>query len=422
MTAPPKGLPPSTRVLPPPPHIKGLQMFTTYAEIDEILRSKDFRQGAHQESQPFFGRSLLTIDGDEHFDRRRLVTPLFSKAALEYYEHRELIPLIEKTLEECKQNRSSDGLVRADLCLLLRAMLARISAATTGIDDVETEEQTVRFRDFVDLLGTGATVEWAVEDHDVMIQRIIAVRDEFNRDFFEPSVQRRKKIIESIKVGTLPQDALPRDLIALMYFHWDDNWDSELPLREATLFLVAATQTTTHAVPHLIRHLDEWFAESPDDRPKVSDREFLKRAASEALRMHLPSPALLRIANIDVTLKNGTKVRKDERVACLFTPANRDVSVFGADANRFNPYREAGGSKPWGLAFGGGEHICIGRSLVTGLSARTDADIGTDGTMVNIAAALYAAGVEIDSDDPPSYTAASHHDAYGRFPVIFRNL
>jgi hypothetical protein len=138
--------------------------------------------------------------------------------------------------------------------------------------------------------------------------------------------------------------------------------------------------------------------------------------------MHLPSPALLRIANKDVTLSNGVKVRKDERVACLFAPANKDTSVFGSDADRFDPYREAGGSKPWGLAFGGGEHACIGRSLVTGLSARTDADAGTDGTMVNIAAALYAAGIEIDLADPPQYTAASHHDAYGRFPVILRNL
>jgi len=397
-------------------------MFTTFAEIDEILRSKDFRQGSHQESQTFFGRSLLTIDGDEHYDRRRLEAPLFTKAALEHYEHIELIPLISKTLEECKRDRGVDGLVRADLCILLRAMLARISAATTGIDGVDTAEQTVRFRDFVDQLGVGATVEWAVEDHGTMIHRILAVRDEFNREFFEPSVKRRKEIISRIQAGKLTHDSLPRDLLSLMYFHWDDDWDDELPLREATLFVVAATQTTTHAVPHLIRHLEEWFAEHSQDRAKTSDKEFLKRAAAETLRMHLPSPALLRIANRDVLLSSGAKVCKDERVACLFAPANKDASVFGADANLFNPYREAGGSKPWGLAFGGGEHACIGRSLVTGLSARTDATAGTDGTMVNIASALYAAGIEIDIDDPPLYTATSHHDAYGRFPIILRNL
>ena len=415
-------LPPSIRSLPPPPHVEGMQLFTNFSEIEEILRSKQFRQGAHQESQPFFGRSLLTIDGDEHYERRRLEAPLFTKAALEHYEHNELIPLINKTLEDCTRDRSADGLVRADLCVLLRAMLARISAATTGIDNVDTEEQTTRFRDFVDQLGVGATVEWAVEDHGVMIRRILAIREQFDNEFFAPSVKRRKEIIARIRNGELTQDDLPRDLVSLMYFHWNDEWDSELPLREATLFVVAATQTTTHAVPHLIRHLDEWFAENPKDRPKTSDREFLKQAAAETLRLHLPSPALLRVANEDVLLSNGVRVRKDERVACLFAPANRDTSVFGTDADCFNPFREAGGSKPWGLAFGAGEHACIGRSLVTGLTTRTDANVGTDGTIVNITAALYSAGIEIDLSDPPQYTSTSYHDAYGRFPIILRNL
>ena len=146
---------PTIREMPPPPHIVGLQHFTTYAEIDEILRSRGFRQGSHQESQPFFGRSLLTIDGDEHFERRRLEAPLFAKAALEYYEHTELIPLIGKTLEECRDNRDDDGVVRADLCVLLRTMLARIAAATTGIDGVDTPERTTAFREYVEQLGTG---------------------------------------------------------------------------------------------------------------------------------------------------------------------------------------------------------------------------------------------------------------------------
>ena len=56
------------------------------------------------------------------------------------------------------------------------------------------------------------------------------------------------------------------------------------------------------------------------------------------------------------------------------------------------------------------------------MSARTDNDEGTDGTLVNITAALFAAGAEIDRDDPPTYTEMSHHDAYGRFPLILRNL
>ena len=169
-------------------------------------------------------------------------------------------------------------------------------------------------------------------------------------------------------------------------------------------------------------HLHEWFEAHPEDYEKRFDREFLKRAGHEAIRLHLPSPALLRIALKDVVLSDGTEIAEGERVACLFTPANRDTSVFGEDAKSFDPYREADGVKPWGFAFGGGEHTCIGRTLVTGLSARTDGDEGTDGTLVNIALALFEAGIELDPTEMPAFTELSYHDAYGTFPVILRNL
>ena len=410
------------RDLVPPPHIQWIKHFVDYALVDEILISKHLRQGSHQESQPFFGDSLLTIDHDVHFERRRLQAPLFRKEALEYYEHKELLPLISKALDECKEKRDENGVVRADLCALVRTMLARISAVTTGIDGVDTQERTDAFRNYIEQLGTGATVEWSTEDHDEVISRILQIREGFVKEFYGPSVERRVGLIKEFENGNLSEEELPRDLITLMYLHWNENWDEELPLRESTLYLVASSQTTTHAVPHLMIHLHEWFQEHPEDYEKRFDRDFLKQAGHEAIRLHLPSPALLRIALQDVTLSNDVEIKEGERVACLFTPANRDKTVFGDDARSFNPYRETPNIKPWGFAFGGGEHTCIGRTLVTGLSARTDNDEGTDGTLVNIAAALFEAGIEIDPNDLPTYTELSYHDAYGRFPISLNNL
>ena len=410
------------RDMPPPPHIAGIKHFTDYSTVDEVLKSKDFRQGSHQESQPFFGDSLLTIDHDAHFERRKLEAPLFRKDALEYYEREELLPLIARSLDECKENRGEDGLVRADLCMLIRNMLARISAVSTGIDGVDTEERTDAFRTYVEQLGTGATVEWSTENHNEVIDRILSIRDGFVKEFFAPSVERRCALIKRYKNGNITEDDLPRDLLTLMYLHWNKAWDDELPLREAALYLVASSQTTTHAVPHMMMHLAEWFHAHPEDYEKRFDRDFLKRAGHETIRLHLPSPALLRIALRDVTLSNGTEISEGERVACLFTPANRDLSVFGHDAKEYDPYRETPNVKPWGFAFGGGEHTCIGRTLVTGLSPRTDNDEGTDGTLVNIALSLFKAGLELDPNDRPSFTKLSYHDAYGRFPVILRNL
>ena len=131
---------------------------------------------------------------------------------------------------------------------------------------------------------------------------------------------------------------------------------------------------------------------------------------------------LLRIAQKDVTLEtSGRHFAKGERIALFFTPANRDMQVYGSDAEDFNPHRPMGKKPPpWGLTFGGGVHLCIGRPLVTGLSSATDGGITTQGTMVRLLRALYAAGIELDGE--PQRNASSYHDAYASMPVILRNL
>lgn len=413
----------SVRDLEPAPYIRDMQQLTDHAECEEVLKSRDFVQGSHRESAPFFADSLIMLDGEPHFERRRLESVLFTKAALEHYERQALDPHIDQVVAEAAaNNRGPDGVVRGDLSQMLREMLARISATITGIDGVDDPASTSRFRWFLEQLGAGVTVEWSTEDHDEMIRRILGVRDEFVEEFFAPSVERRRELLARRDAGEIGDDDLPTDLLTLMIDNWREDWPDHVALHEATLFLVAATQTTTHTAPHVIRHLDEWLADHPADRERLEDPEFLKRAAYEALRLHLPAPALLREAVRDVTLSTGRRVAAGERVACLFTPANRDEKVFGDDVRSFDPHRDTGSTKPWGLAFGGGEHMCIGRALVTGLSARTDGTEGTDGTIVRILRALFRAGVKVDPDDTPAYTEASHHDAYERFPVVFTNL
>ena len=92
----------------------------------------------------------------------------------------------------------------------------------------------------------------------------------------------------------------------MLYLHWNNDWDDGLPKREACLFLVAATQTTTHSVPHLIAHLRRVVrTPTPRTGPRCSTGSSSSGPPMKTLRLHLPSPALLRIANEDVTLSNG---------------------------------------------------------------------------------------------------------------------
>jgi cytochrome P450 len=406
------------------PYIEDMTQLTSFAECDEVLRSRDFIQGSHQESAPFVGDSLISLDGDEHFERRRLEAALFRRAALEEYETTMLAPHIRSVIETAAaDHRGEDGVVRTDLTQMLRAMLARITAAIAGIDGVDTVASTERFISYVEELNKGVTIEWQTGDHDELMGRLLAVRDQFVAEFFTPSVERRRALIEQLNRGELSKEQLPTDLLTLLFLHWNDDWDTEFVLRESTLFYVAATQTTTHSAPHVVRHLEAWVAEHPEDAPRLMDPVFLKQAAYESLRLHVPVHALLRVATQDVTLTTGRIVRRGERVACCFGPANRDTAIFGEDASQFDPHRDNASVKPWGLSFGGGPHTCIGRALATGLSARTDGADATEGTLGRILHELYLAGVEIDtSEDQPSYVTTAHVDAYDRFNVTFTNL
>jgi cytochrome P450 len=402
-----------------------MTVIDSYVEIDEILRSRDFRQGSHTESKPFFGDTLLLLDGDAHLGRRRLESRLFRRDALDYYETHALVPVVEQMLAEARQNRAADGTVRADLVPMMRAMLHRISAVVAGIDDVDIAERTERFSSLVEKLGEAATVEWSTRDHADVVREGLDVKQAFLEEFWIASAERRKHLAKEFSAGTVAQEELPRDVLMMMYLNWDDTWDEELPIRECTLFLVASTQTTSHSLPHLFLHLHDWFEEHPEDSEKRTDSEFLRLAAAESLRLHQPVPSLLRFANTDVTLSSGRRIPRGERVALAFTPANRETELFGDDAELFNPYREASDRKrPWGLTFGGGVHLCIGRPLVTGTSTRTDSDAaaGTDGTMVKIARALYESGLELDRDVLPKRNDTSFHDSYSSVPIVLTKL
>jgi cytochrome P450 len=322
-------------------------------------------------------------------------------------------------IDDCFAGAGADGRVKVDLVTLVRGMLHRIAAATTGIDGVDTPERTERFRRFIEELGAAATVEWSNEDHDAVLALGMSRRAAFVEEFFGESVRRRQDIVARYRAGELSREDLPVDLLTLLYLHWDEQWDDELPLREATLFLVAATQTTTHTLPHVIVHMAEWLRDHPEDEGKQHDPDFLRLMINESLRLHQPAPTLLRYATSAVTLASGREIAEGERVALLFVPANRQTDVFGEDAGTFNPYRGSAtnGARPWGLTFGGGAHVCVGRPLVTGLAKRDGAQ-PTEGTMLRILRALYTAGVELDPEDPPVPVESSHHDTYSRMPVF----
>jgi cytochrome P450 len=134
------------------------------------------------------------------------------------------------------------------------------------------------------------------------------------------------------------------------------------PLSQEELFmflltlLVAGNETTRTLLSGTALVLDEY----PDQRRAlVSDVSLVPGGVEECLRWVTPVHAFCRTATEDTEIV-GTPVKEGDYLCMLYASANRDERIFGEDAARFDVQRPA---NPVHLAFGFGEHVCLGASL-----------------------------------------------------------
>jgi len=122
----------------------------------------------------------------------------------------------------------------------------------------------------------------------------------------------------------------------------------------ATMFVLGGLETTRNAISggvlELMRNPDQWkrLAENPALMPT---------AIEEILRWTTPITHIMRTATRDFEWR-GKKIRNDDWIVMWNPSANRDEEVF-ADPYRFDIAR----TPNYHLAFGQGEHFCIGSHL-----------------------------------------------------------
>jgi cholest-4-en-3-one 26-monooxygenase len=135
----------------------------------------------------------------------------------------------------------------------------------------------------------------------------------------------------------------------------------ELPLTDAEfeglvlLLLAAGNETTRNAIAHGLLA----FASFPDQWEvlRSDPARTLDTAVDEMIRWASPVNYMSRTATCDVDL-HGQPVRKGDKVALLYSSANRDEAAF-SDAARFDVRRDPNHH----LAFGFGAHFCLGATL-----------------------------------------------------------
>ena len=120
--------------------------------------------------------------------------------------------------------------------------------------------------------------------------------------------------------------------------------------------LVAGNETTRTLISGGTLALYEHAAQRAD---MVADPTLIPGAVEECLRWVTPIQAFARTVTAD-TVVGGVEVKELDYLVMLYASGNRDEHAFGPTANVFDIRRDV---NPPHLAFGFGEHLCLGAAL-----------------------------------------------------------
>ncbi|MFF3568120.1 cytochrome P450 [Nocardia jiangxiensis] len=119
-------------------------------------------------------------------------------------------------------------------------------------------------------------------------------------------------------------------------------------------YITPSLDTTILAITNTIA----LFAEHPDQWDLLrADRSLIPHAINESLRLESPVPQFSRVLTDDHEI-GGVALPAGARVALLYASANRDERHY-PDPTRFDITRRPADH----LAFGRGEHVCVGMHL-----------------------------------------------------------
>ena len=273
---------------------------------------------------------LLNADPPEHVRQRRAVNGAFRPSRI-----RAMQPAIQAISDRLIAEFKDRGRVEfvAEYGVLLPM---EIIAGALGVPD----DDLLRFKRWSDDLvmpvgNASPTVE--------QVRGFLVSSKEFG-DYFsvllaERAVEPRDDIISDVANAEVDGQPLsPAEQLSML-----------------SQFLVAGNETTTKLLTNLAFHL----ATKPDLQQQVREnRDLVENLVEEALRFEAPVQGLFRVATEPLDF-HGVSIAEGDFVWIVYAAANRDPSQFGCpheiQVDRANASEH--------LAFGHGEHFCIGARL-----------------------------------------------------------
>ena len=148
------------------------------------------------------------------------------------------------------------------------------------------------------------------------------------------------------------------DLVSLLVHSEVDG--RPLAREEVFMFLLTLLVAGNETTRTLLSGSALTLHEHPEQRAVLAaDIALVPQAVEECLRWVTPVHAFCRTATEDGRVA-GTAVAAGDYLCMLYASANRDERIFGDDASTFDVRRPV---NPVHLAFGFGEHVCLGATL-----------------------------------------------------------
>ncbi|MGV0794041.1 cytochrome P450 [Mycolicibacterium sp. XJ1819] len=389
-----------------PDTINRMTAVTDYHEIADVLSSPDFAR-TDPMTTPFKLETISLTSGEEHAHRRRLEAKHFRPAVLRTTRAEAVQAAIDHVFGEVLGDAAGDEPVITDLATMLPRITTLVVAQFVGLQLPESTDQALdELTHYMVFVNSAAGLMFSRKDPIEEAWEIRRALVEFTDRYVMPAIRDRR---ENGPRGD--------DLISTLVTAYDaTRWDGELITREATFYMVAGVRSTSNTVLDTLNHLIDYLSEHPQAREAALDEsnEFLVRAVGEALRLHVPNPALTRRAIRSGKTRGGRTYAEGDELVLHIPAAHLDAELFGENPEQFNPYRQTAKGIPlWGLAFGHGEHACIGRALALG---RFDSGM-YQGSTVSILRDLLAHGVDRVPGQPPTVSADNFKTVYTSYPA-----
>ena len=389
-----------------------------YKQANDTLRLSDLRQALYDEGAILMEKTLVNLHGDEHRSRRQIETKVFRRDFFQWYE----TTIFPVTLRETLAPYLAAG--QTDLVDFGFRVMMNLTADFSGVDrPARTPEETANLLRILRTFGKAATLGQALGDKEAIRAEIRAAMAEFDRDFFPPSMARRRALLEQLKHGGITEDALPRDvLVDLLRSEAETLIAPDVLMKEIGFFLLAGAFTTVHTLVHAAHEIFSWSTTHPEDaRRYAEDPLFLQKAIHESMRLHPSSPTAGRRPTCPVHLPTGQDATPEDSISVDLMAANRDASIFGDDAADYNPHRPAPrGAGPYGLSFGIGMHSCIGLNLAAGMLPRADTQAHGHqlGTVTLIMRALLAHAARPDPEHAGVVDRSTIRNNWSSYPIL----